>query len=243
MHTKLMAATVCGIAAVSLAVAAYSRGMFNPSTSADQSAERSANRKQTPMTNTGSSTDPVATTVPAGKQQATFGSGCFWCTEAVFQQLAGVESVVSGYSGGRLANPTYEDICTGATGHAEVIQVTFDSAVVSYADLLEAFWRSHDPTTLNSQGRDFGTQYRSVIFYRDDEQRKAAEHYKQKIAESGAFGDPIVTEISPLENFYPAERDHQNYYNDNPRQGYCSFIIRPKLEKFRAAFADKLKSP
>lgn len=192
------------------------------------------------MTN---SSDTGQSDLAVGRQQATFGSGCFWCTEAVFQQLDGVEAVVSGYSGGKLPNPTYEDICTGATGHAEVIQVTFDPAVVSYADLLEAFWHSHDPTTLNQQGNDVGTQYRSVVFYHDDEQRKLAELYKQKLDESGAFDDPIVTEISPLNDFYAAEGYHQNYYNDNPRQGYCAFIIRPKLDKFRAAFADKLKSP
>jgi peptide-methionine (S)-S-oxide reductase len=177
----------------------------------------------------------------ARREQATFGSGCFWCTEAVFQQLKGVESVVSGYSGGKLPNPTYEDICTGLTGHAEVIQVTFDPAVVSYADLLEAFWKSHDPTTLDQQGNDIGSQYRSVVYYHNDDQRRAAEHYKQKLDQSGAFGDPIVTEISPLDVFYPAEKYHQNYYNDNPRQNYCYYIIGPKLEKFRAAFKDKVK--
>lgn len=183
------------------------------------------------------------TAPPAGREVATFGSGCFWCTEAIFQQLAGVESVVSGYSGGTLPNPTYEDICTGQTGHAEVVQVTFDPRTVSYADLLEAFWKSHDPTTLNRQGNDFGTQYRSVIFYHSDEQRRLAEHYKQQLDASGAFARPIVTEIAPFEKFYGAEGYHQNFYNDNPRYGYCEVVIQPKLEKFRKAFADKLKSP
>ncbi|RIK72595.1 MAG: peptide-methionine (S)-S-oxide reductase [Planctomycetota bacterium] len=184
---------------------------------------------------------PAAAPVPANRQLATFGSGCFWCTEAVFQQLKGVEKVVSGYAGGKLPNPTYEDICSGLTGHAEVIQLTFDPAVVSYADLLEAFWHSHDPTTLNRQGNDIGTQYRSVVFYHNDAQRREAEHYKQKLDESGAFDAPIVTEISPAASFYPAEQYHQNFYNDNPRYGYCVAIIGPKLEKFRAAFKEKLK--
>jgi peptide-methionine (S)-S-oxide reductase len=178
----------------------------------------------------------------AGRQLATFGSGCFWCTEAVFQQLKGVDKVVSGYSGGKLDNPTYEDICTGTTGHAEVIQGTYDPAVVSYAELLEAFWHSHDPTTLNRQGHDFGTQYRSVIFHHDDEQRKLAEHYKRQLDESGAFASPVVTEISPLTKFYSAEGYHQNFYNDNPRNGYCVAVIQRKLEKFRKAFAEKLKA-
>lgn len=208
----------------------------------------SAHREETPMTETVASANPstapapdAAAPVPPKRQLATFGSGCFWCTEAVFQQLKGVEKVVSGYTGGKLPNPTYEDICSGLTGHAEVIQLTFDPAVVSYAELLEAFWHSHDPTTLNRQGNDIGTQYRSVVFYHNDAQRREAEHYKQKLNGSGAFDAPIVTEISPAATFYPAEQYHQNFYNDNPRYGYCLAIIGPKLEKFRAAFKDKLK--
>jgi peptide-methionine (S)-S-oxide reductase len=178
---------------------------------------------------------------PAEKALATFGSGCFWCTEAVFQQLKGVERVVSGYSGGTSQNPSYEDICTGATGHAEVIQVTYDPRVVGYDALLEVFWKTHDPTTLNRQGNDVGTQYRSVVFYHDDEQRRLAEHYKEKLDAARIFRGPIVTEISPLTKFHPAENYHQNYFEDNSRQPYCSFVIRPKLEKLRQVFADKLK--
>ena len=178
---------------------------------------------------------------PAELALATFGSGCFWCTEAVFQQLKGVERVVSGYSGGASQNPTYEDICTGGTGHAEVIQVTYDPQVVKYDELLEVFWKTHDPTTLNRQGNDVGTQYRSVVFYHDEEQRRLAEHYKLRLDAAGIFRGPIVTEISPLATFYPAENYHQNYFQDNSRQPYCSFVIRPKLEKLREVFADKLK--
>lgn len=173
--------------------------------------------------------------------QATFGSGCFWCTEAVLDQLKGVKGVESGYSGGNVPNPTYEQVCGGLTGHAEVVQVTYDPAVITYPDLLEAFWQSHDPTTLNRQGNDVGTQYRSVIFYHDEAQRREAEHYKQKLDESGAFRAPIVTEIVPFKAFYPAEKYHQDYFNLNPDQPYCAAIIRPKVEKFRKVFREKLK--
>ncbi|HEV3020941.1 MAG TPA: peptide-methionine (S)-S-oxide reductase MsrA [Pirellulales bacterium] len=176
-----------------------------------------------------------------GHETATFGAGCFWCTEAVFQQLKGVQRVVSGYSGGHRRDPTYSEICTGATGHAEVIQLTFDPKQISYAELLEVFWQTHDPTTLNRQGNDRGTQYRSVIFYHDDAQRQAAEHFKRKLDESGAFSGPIVTEISPFTEFFPAEGYHQNYFADNPSKMYCAAIIRPKVEKVRKAFEDKLK--
>jgi len=179
---------------------------------------------------------------PAKKlETATFGSGCFWCTEAVFERLKGVESVVSGYSGGFLKDPTYEQVCSGTTGHAEVIQVTFDPAVISYPQLLKVFWNTHDPTTPNRQGHDVGTQYRSAIFYHNDEQRKEAEHYKEKLDASGAFSAPIVTEIVPFQAFYPAEKYHQDYYADNPSQQYCSYVIRPKVEKFEKAFGDLLE--
>jgi peptide-methionine (S)-S-oxide reductase len=178
---------------------------------------------------------------PGKLEKATFGTGCFWCTEAVFDELKGVESVVSGYSGGALPDPTYEQVCGGLTGHAEVVQITFDPAVISFADLLEAFWQTHDPTTLNRQGNDVGTQYRSAIFYHSDEQRQEAEHYKQKLNASGAFRGPIVTEIKPYKNFYPAEKYHQDYFAQNPYQSYCAAIIRPKVEKFKKVFADKLK--
>jgi peptide-methionine (S)-S-oxide reductase len=174
-------------------------------------------------------------------ETATFGSGCFWCTEAVFQQVRGVESVVSGYSGGEVVNPTYEAVCDGSTGHAEVIQVKFNPDVISFDELLNVFWQTHDPTTPNQQGNDIGTQYRSAIFYHNDEQRRVAEAYKQQLDDSKTFGRPIITEITPFKDFYPAEKYHQNYFNDNPYQGYCQFVVRPKVEKFRKQFAELLK--
>ena len=173
--------------------------------------------------------------------KATFGNGCFWCTEAVFQQMKGVEAIVSGYSGGQLKNPTYKAVCTGSTGHAEVIQITYDPKVVSYEELLEVFWKTHDPTTLNRQGNDIGPQYRSVIFYHTDEQKKLAQHYKQKLDAAKVFERPIVTEISPFTEFYPAEGYHQRYFEQNSRQPYCQAVIRPKVEKFKKVFRDKLK--
>mgnify|MGYP001120852822 CR=1 FL=1 len=175
-------------------------------------------------------------------KQATFGSGCFWCTEAVFQDVEGVESVVSGYTGGHIKNPAYREVCSGRTGHAEVVQITYNPDLISFDELLEIFWKTHDPTTLNRQGADVGTQYRSAVFYHDNEQQQLAEAYKQKLDESEAFNDPVVTEISPLEIFYPAEEHHQNYYKNNPEQGYCSFVIRPKVDKFKQVFSEKLKT-
>lgn len=175
-------------------------------------------------------------------KKATFGSGCFWCTEAVFQDVAGVDSVVSGYSGGKIANPTYREVCSERTGHAEVVQITYDPDTITYDELLEIFWKTHDPTTLNRQGNDVGTQYRSVVYYHDDEQKELAESYKDKLNASGAYSDPVVTEISPLDKFYPAEDYHQNYYKNNPGQGYCSFVVRPKVEKFKQVFSSKLKT-
>ena len=172
---------------------------------------------------------------------ATFGSGCFWCTEAVFQRMKGVEKVVSGYAGGHVEKPAYKDVCSGSTGHAEVVQVHYDPSQISYEELLEIFWKTHDPTTLNRQGNDFGPQYRSVVFYHDEEQKKLAEAYKQKLDEAKIWNDPIVTEITPFSNFYPAEDYHQNYYNENGAQPYCSFVIRPKIEKLQKVFAEKLK--
>ena len=173
-------------------------------------------------------------------QEATFGSGCFWCTEAVFQQLKGVKKVVSGYSGGRTKNPTYEAVCTGTTGHAEVIQVTYDPKVVTFPELLEVFWKTHDPTTLNRQGPDRGTQYRSVIFYHNPKQAEQATEYLKKLDSSGAFRSKIVTEIKPFKEFYPGEDYHQNYFRDHPEKAYCSSVIKYKVDKFRAAFKDKL---
>jgi peptide-methionine (S)-S-oxide reductase len=172
---------------------------------------------------------------------ATFGAGCFWCVEAVFEELRGVISVESGYSGGSIANPTYEQVCSGTTGHAEVCRITFDPSVISYKELLEVFWKTHDPTTLNRQGGDEGTQYRSVIFFHSDEQRQLAETYKLRLDESGAFSAPIVTEIIPAAEFYSAEDYHQEYFRNNPNQGYCRAVVRPKVEKFRQAFSEKLK--
>jgi peptide-methionine (S)-S-oxide reductase len=172
---------------------------------------------------------------------ATFGTGCFWCTEAIFQQLEGVIKSTSGYSGGHVANPTYKQVCTGNTGHAEVIQVVYDPKKISYDELLEVFWKTHDPTTLNRQGADVGTQYRSVIFYHNNEQKEKAEKYKAELDKSGAFNNPIVTEIAPYTVFYPAENYHQDYYEQNGAEPYCNIVIRPKVEKFQKVFKDKLK--
>ncbi len=172
---------------------------------------------------------------------ATFGSGCFWCTEAIFQRVDGVTSVASGYSGGERANPTYNQVSSGATGHAEVIQITYNPEVVSYESLLEIFWKTHDPTTLNRQGADVGTQYRSVVFYHNPAQKKAAESIKAELNETGAWNNPIVTEITPFTAFYTAEKDHQNYYNNNKNAAYCNFVIVPKLEKFEKVFKDRMR--
>jgi peptide-methionine (S)-S-oxide reductase len=176
-----------------------------------------------------------------GLALATFGNGCFWCTEAIFQQVDGVTKVVSGYAGGKVKNPTYKEVCSGLTGHAEVIQLTYDPKKVSYEELLEIFWQTHDPTTLNRQGADVGTQYRSVIFYLTDAQKALAVEFKKKLNESGAFDNPIVTEISPLTEYYPAEDYHQNYFNLNGSAPYCSYVIQPKIDKFKKVFKDKLK--
>lgn len=171
----------------------------------------------------------------------TLGAGCFWCVEAIFQELEGVEQVISGYMGGETKNPTYKEICTGETGHAEVCQITYNPAVISFDDLLEVFWQTHNPTTLNRQGADKGTQYRSAVFYHTEQQMKLAQSYKNKLAESGAWDDPIVTEITKVSKFYPAENYHQDYFNNNNNQPYCSFVIKPKMEKFKKIFKDKLK--
>lgn len=173
-------------------------------------------------------------------EQMTVGGGCFWCTEAIFDQIKGVEKVVSGYSGGSVpGTPTYREVCSGLTGHAEVIQVNFDPTVVSFEDLFVIFMTSHDPTTLNKQGADRGTQYRSVIFYQNEKQKQIAENVLNEMAPY--YENPIVTELSPLEKFHPAEDDHQNYYANNPSQGYCTAVISPKLAKLRKMHSDKLK--
>lgn len=184
-------------------------------------------------------------TQPAGQEHkqevATFGAGCFWCVEAQFQQLEGVEKVESGYSGGFIENPTYKQVCTGNTGHAEVVNIYYDPSKISYDELLAAFWTAHDPTQLNRQGNDVGTQYRSVIYYYNNEQKEKAEGYKKKLNEEKAYDGPVVTEISPATRFYKAEDYHQNYYNENGSQSYCVFVVKPKLDKFKKVFKDKLK--
>jgi peptide-methionine (S)-S-oxide reductase len=172
---------------------------------------------------------------------ATFGAGCFWCVEAVFQRLEGVISIKSGYSGGTVKNPSYREVCSGTTGHAEVCQIIYDKTKVSFDELLEVFWKTHDPTTLNSQGNDFGTQYRSVIFYHDEEQRLKSEKYKKELNEAKVYPNPIVTQIVAFTSYYPAEDYHQNYYNQNGNEGYCKFVIQPKVEKFEKIFKDKMK--
>ena len=186
--------------------------------------------------------DQVTTINNEKMDTATFANGCFWCTEAIFEELKGVVSAVSGYTGGHTENPTYKEVCNGTTGHAECIQITFDPSIISYDELLEVFWKTHDPTTLNRQGNDIGTQYRSAIFYHSEEQKQKAAHYKKELDESGAWSNPIVTEISPFTIFYPAENYHQQYFEVNgDANPYCQFVIQPKLEKFRKVFADKRK--
>ncbi|MDY3555965.1 peptide-methionine (S)-S-oxide reductase MsrA [Gemmata sp. JC717] len=177
----------------------------------------------------------------ASEEVATFGSGCFWCTEAVFAQMKGVTRVESGYSGGTVPHPSYEQVCSGRTGHAEVVQVTFDPNQVSYPELLEVFWRSHDPTTPDRQGNDRGPQYRSVVFTHSAHQQRLAEQYKQKIDAAQVFRAPVVTEVVPFTAFYPAEPEHQNFFANNPRQGYCRAVIGPKVEKLRQVFRDRVK--
>lgn len=172
---------------------------------------------------------------------ATFGAGCFWCVEAVFLELAGVHSVESGYMGGTVENPTYQQVCTGLTGHAEVCQIKYDPSVISFDDLLHVFWKTHDPTTLNRQGHDTGTQYRSAVFYHTGEQKELAEKYKKQLDASGAWDNPIVTEITAASEYYKAEQYHQNYFGKNPGDRYCNALIPPKLEKLRKVFKDKLK--
>lgn len=174
-------------------------------------------------------------------ETATFGSGCFWCTEAVFDMVYGVREVVSGYTGGQTENPTYEQVCSGNTGHAEAVQITFDPKVISYDELLKIFWKTHDPTTLNMQGNDVGTQYRSAIFYHTESQKETASNCKVELDKTGAWDNPIVTEVVPVSKFYKAENYHQKYFENNPNQAYCSFTIAPKIAKFENAFKNILK--
>jgi len=175
-------------------------------------------------------------------EQATLGGGCFWCLEPIYDALKGVTDVVSGYAGGDVPNPSYELVCTGRTGHAEVVQITFDPAVISYRELLEVFFTVHDPTTLNRQGADVGTQYRSVIFYHSPEQRAIAEEVIADVARQGWYSDPLVTQLAPYETFYPAEDYHQQYFERNPFQGYCRVVIAPKVAKFRQKYLERLKA-
>ena len=175
-------------------------------------------------------------------ETATFGAGCFWCVEAVFQQVEGVRKVISGYTSGSTINPNYRDVCTGMTGHAEVVQIEFDPKIISFRELLDIFWHTHNPTTLNKQGNDVGTQYRSAIFYHSETQREIAEESKKEMDTSGMWDDPIVTEITEIDVFYTAEDYHQNYFELNPKQPYCQFVIHPKIKKFTKDFKDKLKS-
>ena len=172
---------------------------------------------------------------------ATLGNGCFWCTEAVFERLEGVERVVSGYSGGHVKNPSYKEVCNGTTGHAEVCQIHFDPNTISYDEILDVFWHTHDPTTLNRQGNDAGPQYRSAIFYHSEAQKESAQASKDKMDNSGEFNDPIVTEITEFNIFYEAEDYHQDYFANNPNQPYCTFVVAPKVKKFNAKYSDKIK--
>lgn len=174
-------------------------------------------------------------------EEAVIGGGCFWCTESVFQRVKGVSSVVSGYAGGASKNPTYDEVCSGKSGHAEVIQITFDPKEVSFEELLQIFFRVHDPTTLNQQGNDVGTQYRSVILYNNDKQKETAEKVKEEVNKAKVYSDPIVTEIAPLATFYSAEDSHQNFYNENTSHGYCNYVIKPKLDKFYKLFKSRVK--
>ncbi|MEY2747469.1 MAG: hypothetical protein RL112_2511 [Planctomycetota bacterium] len=227
-------ALLCGLAACQQGASESSAGA---------STERAATAPEPAAALGGQPTPQPATDKPAPAMAiATFANGCFWCTEAVFEQLRGVTKVVSGYIGGAVDNPTYKEVCNGTTGHAEALQVEYDPAQIDYATLLEVFWKTHDPTTLNRQGNDVGTQYRSGIFFHDAEQERLAREYKAKLDASGAFDDPIVTEITPASKFWPAEDYHQGYYRANPGQGYCRVVIAPKVEKFRKVFADKLKN-
>jgi peptide-methionine (S)-S-oxide reductase len=221
--------TVLGL--VITAITAFSSCAQNSSTS----------NKNDTMDKTLTSAKDTAT-APAVTDTATFANGCFWCTEAIFEELEGVISATSGYTGGKTENPTYKQVCTGETGHAEALQIVYDPAKISFDELLEVFWETHDPTTLNRQGNDVGTQYRSGIFYHNEEQKQKAEKYKAELDKSGAFDKPIVTEITPFTKFYAAEDYHQQYFDNNENANpYCRIVIRPKVDKFRKVFKDKLK--
>lgn len=187
------------------------------------------------------STKKIKNSMNTNIEVATFGGGCYWCIEAIFQRLEGVEKVESGFSGGNVKNPTYREVCTGATGHAEVIQITFDTTIITFEEILKVFFTMHDPTTLNRQGNDIGTQYRSAVFYHNEAQKKAAEEIIAELNKANAYPSPIVTEVTKFDTFYKAEDYHQNYYNDNSSEGYCRYVIQPKIEKFEKVFKDRLK--
>lgn len=210
--------------------------LINLSACSTQQQANANNKSKTTMKDAKKNT----ATAPEGLEIATLGAGCFWCVEAIFQELKGVEKVVSGYTGGEVDNPTYKAVCNGTTGHAEVAQITFDPSVISFADILKVFWTTHNPTTLNRQGADVGTQYRSAIFYHSEAQKAIAEKSRMEVAPT-LWENPIVTEISPIGDFYLAENYHQNYFSLNPNQGYCRAVINPKVQKFRVKFKDLLK--
>lgn len=212
-----------------LTIAAFNSGITSCAQKRTDYSENKSKQIEPKITNTGT------------MDTATFGAGCFWCVEAQFQLLDGVVSVQSGFMGGTIKNPAYREVCMGTTGHAEVCNIVYDSAKVSYDELLAAFWQTHDPTQLNRQGNDVGTQYRSVIFYHNEHQKLLAEKYKKELSASGAWDKPIVTEISPAGPFYKAEDYHQNYFNGNGEEPYCQYVIQPKVEKFKKVFKDKLK--
>lgn len=237
INTKNIKAAVTFVMAV-LFMSACGQSKMNTNDGAEQNSLRDKNQA---MKEEVKSDADLKATSSGPIDTATFGAGCFWCVEAVFQRLDGVISIKSGYSGGTVKNPSYKEVCNGTTGHAEVCQIIFDKTKVTYDELLEVFWKTHDPTTLNRQGNDFGTQYRSAIFYHNLQQKQLAEKYKKEINDSKAYPNPIVTEITPLTNYYPAEDYHQNYYNLNGNQGYCQYVIQPKVEKFEKIFKSKLK--
>ena len=198
-------------------------------------------KKEIPVMETKTDSTSTANRQPSTLDTATFGAGCFWCVEAQFQMLDGVIKVESGYSGGHVKNPSYKEVCTGNTGHAEVCKITFDPSKISFEEMLFAFWQTHDPTQLNGQGNDIGTQYRSAIFYHNEKQKLLAEDYKKKLNDEKVYDKPVVTEISPFSVFYKAEDHHQNYFNQNGNESYCQFVVRPKVEKFQKVFKGKLK--
>ena len=221
-----------------LSMTTFVIGMFN----LISCAQPGKKDKMTVSSSTNTQESATGNTPASKTETATFANGCFWCTEAIFEQLDGVVSATSGYTGGQTKNPTYKEVCTGETGHAECLQIVYDPSKISFDELLEVFWETHDPTTLNRQGGDVGTQYRSGIFYHNEEQKQKAEKYKTELDKSGAFDNPIVTEISAFTKFYPAENYHQEYFENNENNNpYCKVVIRPKVDKFRKVFKDKLK--